>query len=311
MRAFRVIFIQTYLDLFKIKGMLIILFTGVLGGIIFHLIFSEIGSSVAGTGFIMLKDGYICGMAVSGFIWMAGLMPGIMVSIFGSGLIAGENEEGTLSVIIARLPARKYVLAGKLTGMAAAVTVYSLSIILLTVSMTGIFIIGDIDIISALFSILPGLFLYLIVTVFSLTSFAALLTVTVRRIPAMIIMLIFLVFIYFAAPPIRNILFNLGLYDKMRLYHYDINYQLGNIFYYFVFTVTGKSILPHSQEVFSGITGIFAEAGKSFDKDLGASGISLMLHNYSNTAAAIIAFIFSSILMLILAFFVFNKKDVK
>jgi len=96
----------------------------------------------------------------------------IMIAIFGSKLVAGEESEGTLSILVSKPVKRSHIIFGKLAGLIVSMLQYSILLIIITIAVSGCIITTDPDILKIFLKYIPGMFLYLLLVIVAFSSFS-------------------------------------------------------------------------------------------------------------------------------------------
>lgn len=244
------------------------------------------------------------------FVLIAGLCIWMIVANTSSGLFANELHEGTLRLLLSKPVSRHELVIGKIGGMLAGAMTY-LVISLLT--MIGIFTLlahPDQDILVYLLKytvvfLFYGAFVILIAG--AIGSFLS--TCFKKKVPALLILTLIGFLIFGIIPIARTITQSLGVYDKMYLYLFDLNYQFGLIFNSFT-QILGQLSSSSSQiELYNVFTNLFKTI--STDVDITLAGGNLMVLNTTLNSMFIVGgYGILTVVLYILSFRRMKLKDI-
>lgn len=245
------------------------------------------------------------------FLWIAGIPMIISIVSNGMGLIANEETEGTLLILVSKPITRMEIIFGKFLAL-----IVSRLLLFVATLFSGLAIMNsltgmDPEVFDTVFQTLPGMLAYggLVVLIFS--SFSILFsTVFKKKIVGTIIMLLMVMLIYALIPYLRMTLLQSGIYETFKMYIFDLNYQLGNILYHLLHTAEGVRLTPLIQILMSMFIGIYSPMQSTMDADIQAMPPTLELSNYLSPWVSIALWLTISTGAVVLSFLKLYRKDV-
>jgi hypothetical protein len=110
---------------------------------------------------------------------------------------------------------------------------------------------------------------------------------------------------------VRGWFISLGYYDVAGFSYLDVNYHLGNSYLFFLES-TGFRLMPIYQGILGQFTGTYEaiDAGKIFDRDIGAMPPSLEAKNYNSPMVSLIIWLIISFVLLFLGIVRFERKEI-
>lgn len=164
------------------------------------------------------------------FFVFAGLLL-IMCASVCTGLIAGENADGTLRLLVAKPNSRLQILFGKIIGSYLGLLILALEWLLLYFAC--LMLKGNLDgnVLNAMLNYFPGYLIYGVIIIFIFLSISILLScIFKKKIPALLPVLAIIIVIL-AVFPIQRIIADLASSGNDGMIDYiDINYHLALIF---------------------------------------------------------------------------------
>lgn len=205
--------------------------------------------------------------ALLNFIWISGILLNIFIMAFGSGIFAAEESEGTMRILLAKPNSRGSVIFGKIFGLFIGSFMYMLSSLIISITIFSLITSIDSDVLKSLLNKLPLFIAYgLFIIFFFVGITAALSSLFKKRIPAIIILIIFILFTYGILPIARTIAIAFGKYDKYHLYLVDTNYHVGSV-YLNILELNGElNLSPMGQETIGIFTGAYVFKDQDKDK---------------------------------------------
>ena len=224
------------------------------------------------------------------FVLIAGLCIWMIVANTSSGLFANELHEGTLRLLL-------------------SMTYLGISLLIVL----GIFTLRaqpDQDILIYLLKytfvfLLYGTFVILIAG--AIGSFLS--TCFKKKVPALLILALIGFLIFGIIPIARTITQSLGVYDKMHLYLFDLNYQFGLIFNSFTQLIGQLSSSSGQIEVYNVFTNLFKNVPTDVDVTL-TSGSLMVLNKTLNNVIVVGGYGLLTAVLYALSFRRMKLKDI-
>ena len=148
-----------------------------------------------------------------------------IVSSVSSGLIASEEHEGTLRILVTKPNSRVQILAAKIIGMWIGIMILMLMGIFLTISIELLFSNLDGNILNAYLRYVPGYILYGIIVTLFFSSLGTLLSCVMKRKVLAYIPLMLLMVIILGIPIVGRM-----ITDTSQIAIVDLNYHFGSMF---------------------------------------------------------------------------------
>lgn len=192
------------------------------------------------------------------FVLVSGLSIWMIVANTSSGLFANELHEGTLRLLLAKPVSRRDLVIGKIGGMLAGGMTYLVLSLMIVLSVFSLKAHPDQDILIHLLKytgvyILYGTFMILIAG--SIGTFLS--TCFKKKVPALLILALIGFLIFGIIPIVRLMMQTSGIYNRMHLYLFDLNYHLALIFDTFT-NLLGQMTGTSSQlELYNMFTNLF------------------------------------------------------
>ena len=182
----------------------------------------EIVRAPAFTAFLnerLMEQHLIMFFLINGLVLMA------LAASFSSGLIASEEHEGTLRILVTKPHSRIQILAAKIIGMWIGIMLLMIFGIFLTIGVEMILSNMDGNIMKGLLTYVPGYILYGIIVTLFFSSLGTLLSCVAKRkvlalIPLMVIMIVVL-----GIPIVARMISGSG---SMGIF--DMNYHFGSMY---------------------------------------------------------------------------------
>jgi len=304
----KAIFNQTIKRMFRLRGLL--LYFGIL---LLVVLFASLSS---GRGLhkesLFFEVSYSQGfLLIISFIWLTGIPYIINLSAKGIGLFAGEEAEGTMS-LLAMKPVKRYeIVLGKLLGLFAGSIIYQLISLVFAIFIFAAIASLDSDAILQMLGSIPGLLLYaLLLTLFFIALSGTMSVIFKKRVAGIIVVLLFVFAAYGIIPLFRGLFMISGLYERYRMYIFDISYQFGVIFKTFILLFSRTDITMAALDSLDAFFGDFFISKSDMDIIL-PPGYSRQWVNVSYISPAFLIVLYLLITALLFAFiFVrMNKKD--
>ena len=237
------------------------------------------------------------------FIWTVGIPVSIMVTTIGSGLIANEESEGTMLLLVSKPLRRFEIVLGKFLGLFLSTYIYLIAVIFFSLIIfykaTG----TDPETLDTIFGVLPGIFIYSALVVMFFASLSIFLSsLFKKRIPAVVILIFIVFFTYFLSPMLLK-----SLVEKF--FFIDLNYQFSNILYHLFTNSGGIKVAPSIQTYLGFVVNVFKRDPYAFDPDIQAMPPSLTLNDAMSPAASIIYLVSLSIIFIVYSVMRLSKKD--
>ncbi len=244
------------------------------------------------------------------FVLIAGLCIWMIVANTSSGLFANELHEGTLRLLLSKPVSRYELVVGKIGGMLAGAMTY-LGISLLIV--LGIFTLRAQPDQDILIYLLKYTFVFLLYGTFVILIAGAignfLSTCFKKKVPALLILALIGFLIFGIIPIARTITQSLGVYDKMHLYLFDLNYQFGLIFNSFTQLIGQLSSSSGQIEVYNVFTNLFKNVPTDVDVTL-TSGSLMVLNKTLNNVIVVGGYGLLTAVLYVLSFRRMKLKDI-
>jgi len=161
-------------------------------------------------------------------------------------------------------------------------------------------------------NMVPSLYLYSLFVTFVFGAISATLSVLSRnRVKVVMVLVALTILIYFGFSIIRGWTVPLGVYDKYGMNYFDVNYQLGNSYVFFL-EQSGVKIMPPIQGILGQFTGVYEATDPEmvFDPDLGAMPSSLELKKYNTPLVSLSIWLGLAVFLLVAGILKFEKKEI-
>lgn len=249
-------------------------------------------------------------LAQLGVAWAVGIPLMVLVGVLLANGLAGEQQRGTLRILLSKPIARRDVLLGTYVAAIAFATL---------VAITGLLFLGSVLYWSAgaspaalgasIFALLPGLIVYafvVIVFVASIaTGFAVLSGSRLRTaLGSLVVPALFFGFIF-----LRTIGGDQGAYRDFFLYVFDVNYHLGNVFV-FLQGLVGVTFAPPTQAGLGLATGVYDDSAWGADPLVGGMDASVPLTGLLPQIVSVVVVIAVIVGLLALATRRFERMDI-
>jgi len=297
--AFSVVMARTMGELLGLRRVLILLVIGLLPAWFMSQVVWR-GSFQGGTMALPMQTGFLAGyFLIIAFLWMTGFyLAYLLIGTSGLELIDRERQRGTLLLIVSKPISRLQFLLGKFLALVVTSLLLE-AIVLLGSILVFVLVLGiDPDTASALWGLMPWMFLFSVLATLLFASVSIALSTLVssnliRTVVFMgILMLVFVsgIVVRFGWP---------GIYEDYRLYYVDGGYNLGNAYVMLLDQAETGRMTPQSQAWLGLTTGaykagaqevlltMFMGSAASFDPDIGAMPPSLEKSGYLSPAVSV------------------------
>lgn len=229
----KVLFNKTFIKMFKLIPVAIIVVISAGFGVVLANQYSNVMASLPTYSYLSQQLTLIFSMLA--FILLSGILIWVICANSASGLFASEIHEGTMRLLISKEISRKELVIGKVGGMLAGSIVYLVlsfaSFLLVFTLISGV----EKDILWVILKASGVFILYGIVSIFIVGALGTFLsTCFKKKVPAILLLAALAALVFGVIPIGRMILSAFGIYDKMHLYLFDINYHFGLIFNQFL-----------------------------------------------------------------------------
>jgi ABC-type transport system involved in multi-copper enzyme maturation permease subunit len=241
----------------------------------------------SGTMSLDMQTSFIAGYFVlMSFLWIAGFfLAYLLVGSSGLGMIANEQERGTLLLLISKPISRTHLLLGKFAALVSAALIYEMSMLLMSVALLTLLLDLDPQTVSVLTGIALWTFLFGIL-ISSLFAAVSMLFSTVVRSGAArgAVFTGALLFVFFFGPIMR--LAFPSEYSDYWLYYIDAGHNLGNAYVALLDDGRSAPLTPQGQAwvgiatgAYTGGPGLllssFLGGPSNFDPDISGMPVSL------------------------------------
>jgi hypothetical protein len=227
----------------------------------------------AGNMSLEMQTSFVVGyFVIISFFWMTGFcLAYLVVGTSGLELIDQERRKGTLLLMVSKPIRRSQFLLGKflalvLTSMLLESVILPVSVLVVWASL-GL----EADTVSALLRVLPWVFLFSLLVIFTFAAVSMSLSILVRSSLVRNAVLTLIVLMTFAAGPIMRMGWP-EIYEDYRLYYMDGSYNLGNAFMLMLDQAETGRLTPQSQAWLGITTGAFKAGTEELLTVLGAGG---------------------------------------
>ena len=297
--AFSVVMARTMGELLGLRRTAILLVVGLLPvWFVAYVVWR--GSFQAGAMALPMQTGFLAGyFLVVSFLWLTGFyLAYLLIGTSGLELIDGERQKGTLLLMVSKPISRLQFLLGKFLALVVTSLLLE-AIVLLGSILVFVLVLGiDPDTTSALWGLMPWMFLFSVLATLLFASVSIALSTLVssnliRSVGFMaILMVVFVagIVLRFGWP---------GIYEDYRLYYMDGGYNLGNAYVMLLDQAETGRMTPQSQAWLGLTTGaykagaqevlltMFMGSAASFDPDIGAMPPSLEKSGYLSPAVSV------------------------
>jgi len=243
---------------------------------------------------------------VFSFLWISGL-PLVLFSIIKcSGFISGEDNKGTLLILVSKPVKRSEIILGKFLAFLLYIAIMQAAILLVVPYIWTLINGLDLYVFGKLLGAVIPVYLYSLFVAIIFGSIATALSSISRNTVRTVIVLVFVtILIFFGCALIRN---NIGqVYGNYGLYNFDINYHLGNAFNYF----TGDlKMAPTMQVVLGTFSGTYRLSGSLVDPDQAIMPPSLPEYNYFSSTYSIVLWLAIAIGLMLFGIAFFEKRPI-
>lgn len=310
---FHIVMLKTLKDLFSIKRSLVFLIISLIP----VFIFANVSQREAVFNFkvmtlpmqIQMMNGIFIIMS---FIWIAGIPLVLLAAMTCGSFISKEEQDGTL-LLLASKPIRRYeIIIGKFFAFLVSTMILELIAFLLAPLLTFNLLDLDPSALTSMLNMVPSLYLYSLFVTFVFGAISATLSVLSRnRVKVVMVLVALTILIYFGFSIIRGWTVPLGVYDKYGMNYFDVNYQLGNSYVFFL-EQSGVKIMPPIQGILGQFTGVYEATDPEmvFDPDLGAMPSSLELKKYNTPLVSLSIWLGLAVFLLVAGILKFEKKEI-
>ena len=258
------------------------------------------GSFQAGTMALPMQTGFLAGyFLVISFLWLTGFyLAYLLIGTSGLELIDGERQKGTLLLMVSKPISRFQFLLGKFLALVVTSLLLE-AIVLLGSILVFVLVLGiDPDTASALWGLMPWMFLFSVLATLLFASLSiALSTLVSSNLIRTVVFMAVLLIVFVAGIVVR---FGWpGTYEDYHLYYVDGGYNLGNAYVMMLDQAETGRMTPQSQAWLGLTTGaykagaqevlltMFMGSAASFDPDIGAMPPSLEKSGYLSPAVSV------------------------
>jgi len=249
---------------------------------------------------------------IMSFIWIAGIPLVLLAAMTCGSFISKEEQDGTL-LLLASKPIRRYeIIIGKFFAFLVSTMILELIAFLLAPLLTFNLLDLDPSALTSMLNMVPSLYLYSLFVTFVFGAISATLSVLSRnRVKVVMVLVALTILIYFGFSIIRGWTVPLGVYDKYGMNYFDVNYQLGNSYVFFL-EQSGVKIMPPIQGILGQFTGVYEATDPEmvFDPDLGAMPSSLELKKYNTPLVSLSIWLGLAVFLLVAGILKFEKKEI-
>ena len=220
------------------------------------------------TSISLITDSALSVVIFMFFLIQCGIISIITITLTGSGMFATEEAEGTMRILASKPIKRSSIVTGKLLGVATGSFIYMITSTVLTLTSLGILSGIDVDVFKLVISKMPSTILYGIFIIFFFLGVSGLLsTIFKKKIPAIIIIIVYLLLSFGVFPIVRNIMTSYGenKYSRFKIYLVDTNYHLGAIYSSILNTTGNIELSDDSKQLIGVFTGMYIAKTKDLD----------------------------------------------
>ena len=250
--------------------------------------------------------------------WSIGLALALIISIPGSSLISDETQSGSIQLLLSRSISRTNVLLGKFLGLFSYAIILNGGSLLIITFLSVLLFLPSIFVFIELIPFLLVLFIYGIIVIFMVVCLSLFISTafsTSKKSGIIGFFLILVIFLGFSL--FRNFARAIaGLYESLQLYHFDIQYHLGNTLVGIIENSRVFALIPDWQISFNQYFGTydlesygFNYSAIPYDPEQGHifGGIKKVLYYIPLLSFFLVVLL--SILLLVLTIIIFKKKD--
>ncbi|MFC1926169.1 ABC transporter permease [Chloroflexota bacterium] len=310
-----IIAMKTLRDLLSLKRVLLVTLLGIVPSLILAASWNSAGRPLEADTHLLLRY-----FVIISFMWIAGFYIAYTITNSGMEFVSGEEESGTLLIMVSKPISRFQFILGKFLALVVAIML--LELIILFGSVVVIWLVAGIDpeILSDLLALVFWVFLYSIIVNILFASITISLGTVLKGRVAMIAITTLVIVIVFGAGTIMRLGWP-GIYDNYRLYYVDPGYHLGNIYTDSISHAESGRMTPQTQALTGLFTGkyrtgteeliltMFLGSGAT-DPDIGAMPPSLDQTNYVSPAISILLCLVVSGALLWVAKVAIERKEV-
>lgn len=297
---------KTFLDLFTIKKFLLSLLVMILP--IFFLFSPPSSINFGSLSVRQVVDIISSGTLALFFMWTFGIAYTSLIGILGAPLIAEELRSGTMLVLVSKPIKRISIFLGKYVALFVFGCILSFVSLFTALWVIVMIYSGNLIHFMALSRYFLFLFTFSIFLLFIFASIALALSSIFRnpRISSLIIIFL-MVFSYLGFPLIQSLFPD--FYESNQLYHFDLNYHLGNIYVYFLEQFKAIEISYVWQKFFVDYTKVYTKIFfGDIDQNLGFG--TLIKTNFYLPQISLLIWILLSIIFLVFGIIRMRIRDI-
>lgn len=316
---FHIVALKTLKDLFSIKRTMIFLIVSMLCVYVPTAAFKAGGPQGSPLQFdkmtLAMQTQMFAGIfTIFSFILLAGIPLVFFCFLTCADFICGEKESGTLLLLVSK-PIRRYeIVIGKFLAFFLNAVLLESILLLASPLMISYEFSTDPLILDFLAGLIPQVLLYSIFVILIFGSISTALSALFDNKIKVIVGLVALVlFIYFGFTIIRGYAIPYGIYEKYKLYAFDVNYHLGNVYFLFLEQAKDYRLAPEFQAALGQFTGTYETTtgmANLFDRDLMALPPTLKLKGYVNPVVSMLLWLFASAILFSIGLLKFERKEI-
>ena len=243
------------------------------------------------------------------YMWLAGFFLVLSVVATAAGFISKEDSDGTLLLLVTKPIKRSEIVLGKFLALVLNTALLQATVLLLSILVFWLVVPIDPDTFDALMGLLPWMFLYsLLVTIVFGSIAVGLSTLMKSRVKITVVLMLIVMLVFFVGI-IPRVLFT-STYERYHLYYPDLGYHLGNTFTISMDRAETGQLKPETQAFMTVFAGTYKGVQEGLDPDIGAMPPSLEMTNYVAPTISVVILIGISVIMLILAMWAIERKEV-
>ncbi len=239
------------------------------------------------------------------FIWILGLPYVTWILYYGTGLIAVEQNNGTLLLLLTKPLSRNKIFLGKLAALLMASLLIGVISIFLNLSLMIFITSPDTQIIFRLLYLVPALFMYLLFIAFFFSTLALGLSVLFESKKKVFWRLLVVeLLLYIGLPLLKEGMYSTN-FQLLVIHYLDFSQHLSTVFIYFLSFIKGSSLSPAAlTRIFDWYSGIVTNL--QIPMDLNRNGFIISI----NPLIILTSWLISSCLVLTLALRRFANMDI-
>lgn len=305
---FHVILSKTLVDLLSLKRTIGLVLLGV--SIPLMMSFVWRGEMIRTPMSLEMETHYIVdGFTLLLFMWVSGLCLAISVATTAAGFISKEDTDGTLLLMVSKPINRFELVLGKFLALVINAMIIQTVVLLLSVLVVWIVTPLDPDTFGALLGLLPWVFLYSLLVTLAFGSVALAFSALMKSRVKITLVVMLLIMLVFFVGIIPRVVFSTA-YESYYLYYPDLGYHLGNTYTMLIDQAEAGQMMPQNQPFMTVFAGTYKGMEESFDPDIGALPPSLELTNYVSPAVSTVIWMGVFVIMLGLAVWAIERKEV-